>query len=170
MKLREKLASIAIVALCVIIGGASVVLANSVSQRDALRSLKRAITEANAPALTADQETQLNTLITAYRDALPDEPDEALEAAREAFDAAILAGNLTAAQAQATIIANRTAELTNNKLRAEAAFEIGALAALRTGGQYDPLVTRFSAERVLALVGSLVGHGFGGGPGRGPHR
>jgi hypothetical protein len=170
MKLREKLASIAVLALCVIIGGASVASANSVSQRDALRSLKRAITEASAPALTADQETQLNTLITAYRDALPDEPDEALEAAREAFDAAILAGNLTAAQAQATIIANRTAELTNNKLRAEAAFETGALAVLKTGGQYDPLVTRFGAERVLALVGSLVGRGFGGGPGRGPHR
>jgi hypothetical protein len=170
MKLREKLASITALLLCVIIGGASVALANSVAQRDPLRSLKRAITEANAPALTTDQETQLNTLITTYKDALPDEPDAALEAARDAFDAAILAGNLTAAQAQATIIANRTAELTNTKLRAEAAFETAALALLKTGGQYDPLVTKYGAERVLALVGSLVGRGFGGGPGGGPHR
>jgi len=170
MNLREKLANIAVLMFCVIIGGASVTLANNVSQRDPLRSLKRAITEANAPALTTDQETQLNTLITTYKDALPDEPDEALEAAREAFDAAILAGNLTEAQAQAAIIATRTAELTNNKLGAEAAFEIGALAVLKTGGQYDPLVTKYGAERVLALVGSLVGRGFGGGPGGGRHR
>lgn len=168
MKLREKLASIAIVALCVIIGGASVVLANSVSQRDALRSLKRAITEANAPALTADQETQLNTLITAYRDALPDEPDEALEAAREAFDAAILAGNLTAAQAQATIIANRSAELSKIRLQALAKFQIDVQAVLKAGGQWELLKTKFG-ERLVGIVGSLAGGpGFGGrGPGGG---
>jgi hypothetical protein len=165
MKLHMKLAGIAFLLLNLIVATATAQPA-----RDPLRGLKRALTEANAPALTAAQETQLNTLITAYQDTLPDEPDAALEAARDAFDAAVLAGNLAAAQAQAAIIATRTAELTNNKLRAEAQFEIAALALLKSGGQYDPLVTKFGADRVLALVGSLVGHGFGGGPGRGPHR
>jgi hypothetical protein len=168
MKSQVKLAGVAFLLLCLVAAGATTTTAQQT--RDPLRGLKRAITEANAPALSADQETQLNTLITAYRDALPDEPDAALEAARDAFDAAVLAGALTAAQAQATIIANRTAELTNTRLRAEAAFEIAALASLKTGGQYDPLVAKFGAERVLALVGSLVGRGPGGGPGRGPHR
>jgi Spy/CpxP family protein refolding chaperone len=160
MKLRMKLTALM---LCAITVFTAMAQTPNGPRRDPLGALKRAISEANAPALTTDQETQLNTLITAYKDALPDEPDAALEAARDAFDAAVLAGNLTAAQAQATIIANRTAELTNNKLRAEAVFEIGVLALLKNGGQLDPLVTKFGADRVLGLVDSLIGRSFGGG-------
>ncbi len=94
---------------------------------------------------------------------LPDESDEVLEAAREAYDAAILAGDLAAAQAQATIIANRTAELTGAKLLAKAQFSIGALAVLKSGGQFDLLVAKFGDDRVLSLVESLIGHSGGGG-------
>ncbi len=154
---------ILVLMLCTIAGGATTDLAQNGPQRDPLRTLRRAITEANAPALTADQETQLTTLITAYQDSLPDEPDTVLEAARDAFNAAVLAGNLSAAQAQATIIANRTAESTNTKLRSKAVFEIGVLAVLRSGGQLDPLVQAYTSERVLGLIDSLVGRSFGGG-------
>lgn len=149
--------------LCAMVSSASPALAHDGGQRDPLRSLRRALTEADAPALTTEQETQLNTLITNFRAALPDEPDEMLEAARTAFNNAVLAGDLTAAQAQAQIIANRTAALANARLQAEAQFEIGVLAVLRSGGQLDPLVARFGNDRLLGLVDSLIGRSFGGG-------
>lgn len=140
------------------------------TQRDPLAQLKRAITQASAPTLTSIQETALTTLITAYKDAQPDEPDATIEAAREAYDAAILAGNLAAAQAQATIIANQSAALAKARLDAQAKFDIDVLAILSNGGQLSPLNTKFGADRVLGLVNSLAGHGgggLGGGPGGG---
>lgn len=128
-----------------------------------LSSLRRAIAQANATALTTDQETQIAALVTAYRNALPDDDDdEALEAARDAFDAAVLAGNAAGAQAQATVIANLNAAQTAARLNAEATFEIALLALLRTGGQLTPLVTQFGNDRVLSLIDGLLG-GSGGG-------
>jgi hypothetical protein len=149
--------------LCMGLGGASVAFGINSQQRDSLRSLRRAIADANATALSTDQETQINTLITNYKAALPDDSDDALDAAREAFDAAILGGDLATAQAQAAIIANRTAALSSGRLHADAVFEIGVLATLKSGGQLDPLIQKFGNERVLALVSSLIGHLFNGG-------
>ena len=138
--------------------------------RDPLSGLKRAISQANATALTTQQETDLTALITTYKAALPDGSDDALEAAREAFDAAILAGNATAAQAQAVIIANRTAALVSARLSAEITFEIGVLANLKSGGQLDALTTKYG-DRVLDIVRSLAGGGgFDGGRPGGPGR
>ena len=165
---RGKMAAAAALILCAMLSSSMNVLANEGTQRDPLRSLRRALTEANAVALTTDQETQINALITAYRDALPDDNDDVVEAARDALNAAVLAGNLTAAQAQATIIANRTAALTSARLVAEAQFEIGVLAILRNGGQLTALVTEFGNDRVLGLIDSLIGRGLGGGFGGGP--
>jgi len=168
---RGKMAAAVALILCAMFSSAVNVLANQVQQqRDLLRSLRRALTEANAAALTTDQETQINALITAYRDALPDDNDDALEAARDALNAAVLAGNLTAAQAQATIIANQTAALTRARLVAEAQFEIAVLAVLRNGGQLTALVTEFGNDRLLGLINSLIGRGLGGGFGGGPGR
>ncbi|MDQ3013572.1 MAG: hypothetical protein M3X11_23065 [Acidobacteriota bacterium] len=139
--------------------------------RDPLSGLKRAISQANAPALTTQQETDITALITAYKAALPDGSDDALEAAREAFDAAILASNAAAAQAQAVIIANRTAALLSARLRAEITFEIGVLASLKNGGQLDALTTKYGSDRVLGIVRSLAGGGgFDGGRPGGPGR
>ena len=163
MRLRERFASITILLICAIAASATMATAQRAPQRDPLASLKRAITEANAPELTTAQETQLNMLITNFKDALPDEPDEALEAARDAYDAAILAGNLTAAQAQAMIIAARFAQLNNARLQVEARFKIDALALLQSGGQLAPLKQKFGDDRVLGLIGSLAGRGRGGG-------
>lgn len=140
------------------------------TQRDPLAQLKRAITQANAPVLTGTQETALNALITAYKDAQPDGPDAAIEAAHDAYVAAILAGKLADAQAQATIIANRAAVLSKAHLDADAKFDIDVLTILSNGGQLAPLNTKFTAERVLGLVDSLAGGhggGFDGGPGGG---
>src|ERR1041384_6535036 len=123
MKLRVRYASLSALLLCLSV--ASTALAQT--QRDPLAGLKRAITRANAPALTTQQETALTALITAYRDALPDGEDAQLEAAREAFEAAILARNATAATTAAQTIATRTAALTLAALQAQATFEIAVL-------------------------------------------
>ena len=166
MKLQNRIVSTNVLMLFIL--AASVVTALAQPSRDPLAGLKRAITQASAPALMAQQEADITALITAYRDSLPDEADDELAAAREAYDAAILAGNLAAATAQATIIANRTAALGNAKLVAQATLEIGVLAILKTGGQFTPLQTKLGDDRLLALVGSLAGHGAGPGGGRGP--
>jgi hypothetical protein len=171
MGLLAKLLGITLLLLCTFVGSVAIMPA-SPGQPDPLGLLKLALTEAGAPALTAAQETQLNTLITSFRSAQPTEPDAALEAARTAFDDAILAGDLTAAKAQAAIIASRIAALTSAELQSEAQFEIAALALLKAGGQLDLLNQKFGADRVLELVESLIGHPYGGeqpgvGPGRG---
>src|SRR5262249_19327365 len=138
MKSETSLSNRAVQLLCIILVSATLGFGHNGQQRDSLRALRRAIADANATALTTDQETQINTLITTYKSSLPDDADDTLGAARDGFNAAVLAGDLTAAQAQAAIIANRTAELTGARLQAEAVFEIGVLATLKSGGQLDP--------------------------------
>jgi hypothetical protein len=152
-----------ILSLCLLTIGIATAMAQS-STRDPLAGLKRAITQASAPALTAQQEADLTALITAYKDAQPDEPSEELQTAREAYDAAILAGDQTAANAQAVIISNLLATASNTKLQTQARFEIAVLASLKAGGQFTALQTKLGDDRLLALVGSLAG-GPGGGPG-----
>ncbi len=165
MKFYSRLFGATVLMLGVMIAG---VTTFAQRQHDPLGSLKRAITQAGAPSLTTQQETDLTALITSYRDAQATEPDAALEAARDAFNAAILKGDLAAAQAQSVLIANRSAELTNARLQALAKFEIDVLTILKTGGQLDALSQKFGDDRLLNIVGSLAGHGFGDGPGRGP--
>jgi hypothetical protein len=133
------------------------------STRDPLAGLKRAITAASAPVLTATQETALTALITAYQAALPTSDDAALETARDAYDAAILAGNQTAANTAADQIAARHAVLSAARLKLSAKFSLDVLANLNTGGQLTALNTKFTADRVLQMVRSLAGGGgFGG--------
>ncbi len=167
MRSRNRLACAVILALGLITGASSLAMAQRGGQRDALGFLKRALSEAGAPALTSEQETQLNTLINDFRSSLPTGPDEALKAARDAYSAALLAGDLTAAQAQATIIASRTSELSSARLQAATKFQIEALAALKNGGQLDALRQKLGDERVVGLISSLAGGPPFGGPPRG---
>jgi len=174
MRSQLRLTSVTLLLLGLMAGAATITSAQRGQQRDALGFLKRALTEAGASALTSEQETQLNTLITNFRSAQPTEPDSALETARDAYSAALLAGDLTAAQAQAAIIASRTAELSSARLQASTKFQIEALAVLKSGGQLDTLRQKLGDEHVVGLIGSLVGGPpfgggrFGGGPGFGP--
>jgi hypothetical protein len=140
-------------------------LAQTTPQRDALGFLKRAITQANAPTLSAQQETELTALITSFRAAQPDGPDTALETARDAYEAALLAGNAAAAQTAATAIATRQAQLNDARLKAEAQFVIAVFTNLKNGGQFAPLQAKFGDERLLDIVQSLTGHSEGGRPG-----
>lgn len=184
MRMQGRFVSSAALLLCALVASAVITVAQPQRpqrDRDALGFLKRALTEASAPALTTQQETQLNTLITSFREARPDGPDEQLDAARTAYNNAVLAGDAAAATAQATIIANRSAALTAARLQADAQFKIAVLAVLKSGGQLDALQQKFGAERVLGIVSSLAGwrgfggpggpgHGFGPRPGNGPRR
>lgn len=155
-----------------LVGLTASVTTTSLAQRgqrhDPLGFLKHALAEAGASALTSDQETQLNTLITNFRNARPSEPDATLKAAHTAYIAALLSGDLSAAQAQAAIIASHTSDLSSARLQAVTKFQIDALAVLK-GGQLDALRQKLGDEHVVGLIGSLAGGPpFGGPPGGGP--
>lgn len=133
---------------------------------DVLAGLKHALEEAGAPALSTAQEDQLKDLITAFRQAQrQQEPSEALQAAHRAYDAAILAGNLAVAQAQATIIANAQAAAANARLQAHAKLQIDVLNVLKTNAnQVALLQQRFGSAGLTHLLAAVAG----GGPRRGP--
>ena len=121
--------------------------------QDPLATLKRAIGRASAPALSPAQEAALTRLIDEYKAAIPDEEwDEVEEAAEDAFEAAILAGDFAAAQVHATTYTTREAQLEYLKMEALARLSIGSIAVLKSGGQYAPLVRRFGTDRLLDLL------------------
>lgn len=169
IRIQELLIKTAVLLFVGVFGGNATALAQPGHQRDPLGFLKHALTEANAPALSTDQETQLTTLITNFRNAnKPTGPDETLKAAHAAYAAAILAGDTAAAQAQAGIIASKMAELSGARLQAQAKFDTDVIAILKAGGQLDPLKQKFGDEHVVGLVSSLAGGPGFGGPGFGP--
>ncbi len=146
---------------------------NTFAQRptpDPLRGLKKALEQAGALALTTTQEEQLKTLIQTYRDSQTKEPSAALQAAYDAYEAAILAGNQATANAQAVVIANLRAVAANAHLQAEAAFKLAVIALLKTNGDQAALLrTKFGDEGFLRILDSLAGGGgSGGGHGSGP--
>lgn len=133
---------------------------------DPFRGLKKALEQAGAAALTTTQEEQLKTLIQTYRDNQSHEPSEEVQAAREAYDAAILAGNQVAANTQAVVLANLRAAAIASHLQAEAKFKLDVIAILQTNGdQAGALRTKFGDEGFLRILGGLTrsGRGPGGG-------
>jgi hypothetical protein len=156
--------------LMLIVAAAAISYAQGGRVSDPFTSLKRAITQAGAPALSTTQETALTALVSEFKAALPDEgDDDTLETAREAYDAAIIAGDLAAAQVQITIITTRMAQLQDARMQAQARYAIAALTVLKSGGQYDPLVAKYGSDRAVSLVMQLIGRGGQGsdGPGGG---
>jgi Spy/CpxP family protein refolding chaperone len=141
------------------------------SASDPLRGLKRALEQAGALALTTTQEEQLKTLIQTYRDSQTHGPSDALQAALDAYDAAILTGNQAAANAQATVIANLRATATNAHLQAEATFKLAVIALLKTNGDQAGLLrTKFDDDGFLRILDGLAGGHGGPGGGRGGGR
>ncbi len=120
-----------------------------------LARLGRALQDANAPALTTDEQTKIAGLISSTTISRP--PSNALQA----FEAAILAG--TVDQTAAKTITD--AQAANFMARANFASSVAQI--LITNGQLTPLVTKFGSTRVVQLLDSLVGGGFGAGRGRG---
>lgn len=168
MYLNKKMSILSGTALlvCALLTNLALASTQQKAARDPLGSLKRALTEAGAPALTTDQETQITAAVTAFRAAQPDEPSEALQSAKAAFDAAILAGDLAEAQKQAGIISGLIAANNNAHFLALAKFATDVRTILSNGGQLTYLTQKFAAERVVGIIESLVGHGGFGGGGR----
>ena len=140
--------------------------------RDPLAGLKRALASAGAPALTSAQESELNALITARRAALEGQtPSTVLQTAQLAYNDAILASNLAAAQAQADLIANEQAGIARTALKDSAKFQIDVLNVLKSNGaQYSLLLGRLGTQGVSRLLASLSPGGGPRGPGRGVGR
>lgn len=164
MTTRRNLLAIAITGVSLIVGGAVLasVQQGPPAQREPLGRLKRAITEASAPVLTTEQETQLTDLVKAFREVNKPTPNEAFKAAHDALNAAILAGNQAAVQTQIEALAVLQTVQAKTRLAADAKFKADVLAILRAGGQLDPLKQKLGDERLVGLAGSLAG---GGGPG-----
>ena len=138
MRFRGRFAGATAVLLCALVGSATLAQAQRGPQHDPLGFLKRAITEANAPALTTQQETQLTDLINAFHQGRTHTPDQTLQNSHKADATAILAGDQSAAQAAAATIASRTAELSSARLQAETKFRSDIVNLLKSGGQFGP--------------------------------
>lgn len=145
-------------------------LAQSTTAPDYLAPLKRALQAAGAPALTPQQETQINTLITTFRASrTPQPPSSTVQAARAAYDDAILSGKPAVATAQIPTIVNEMTANATTRLQEGANFAISVVQVL--GGSVDLLKTKFGTDRTARLLESLAGGpGFGGGPRQGAMR
>jgi Spy/CpxP family protein refolding chaperone len=170
MTREKRFVPIAVMFICMIATGVTAVFGQRQGRPGPLEFLTRALNEAGAPALSAEQQTKLTGLFESLRSAAPIEPDPTLATARAAYDAAVLAGDLKAAEAQAPILSARMAELNTSRMKARAKIQIEALSILKSGGQLDALLAKFGEERVLGVLGPLSGPPFGRGPGPGGPR
>jgi hypothetical protein len=173
MKLKFDTTTLILIAACLLVTAATAFAQPAQPpRREPLGFLKRAIADAGAPELTADQETQLTSLIRTFHESTP---SDAEKAAHRAFNDAILAGDLAGAQAQAGLLA----QFSSAHLQSSAKLQIDILNILKTGGQLDALKAKFG-EGLIQILGSVAGGpGFGGpgrpgggpgGPGGGPPR
>jgi hypothetical protein len=112
--------------------------------------LERALQAADAPTLTPDEQSRITSLISSTTTSQP--PSSAVQA----LEATILAGNTD--QIAAKTITDTMAA--NFLTRANFASSVAQI--LTSGGQLTPLVTKFGSTRVVQLLNSLVGGGFGG--------
>jgi len=139
------------------------------STADHLARLNRALTDAGAPALTTTQEQQLNALITTVRSSRQGRgPSPEVQAARTAYDNALLAGDTNTAVAQAAVIASAMTADMRTRLEADANFVVQALSVLKSNGdQFGALQRSVGNAGVVRLISSLAGGpgGFMGGPG-----
>ncbi|MDX2043706.1 MAG: hypothetical protein SF097_20990 [Acidobacteriota bacterium] len=133
-------------------------------QPDVLAGLKHALEDAGAPDLSTQQEEQLKALITQARNAGgPSQDNDAVMQARKAYEAAILAGNMSAANTAAQTMASAIAAGMTQGLQAKASFDVQVLAILKSNQQqFNALTARFGSKGVFHLVDSLIG-----GPGVG---
>ena len=159
------------VIFCAAFVGLSAILVNAQPARlapEPLRGLKHALETAGAPALSSQQEEQLKTLIQQFHDSRKAQtPDPGFGEARKAYDAAILSGDVAAATAAAQTLSNLMATHSAENLKAEAGFQIQALAVIKSNQQqYDALVQKFGNSGLVRLLGGLAVGPFGrpGGP------
>jgi hypothetical protein len=160
-------------ALGLIAGAVSAFAQSERPPMDNLAQLKNAIQTAGVSALTSTQESSIQALIIAFRDAHKPAAVAAGQDARTAYENAILNGDNATAAAQAIILANAQTAAIAQREKDSAAFAISVISILKTNaGQVEKLVANMGASRFVRLVLGLAGGpgGFGtrgGGTGRG---
>jgi hypothetical protein len=119
----------------------------SARQRDPLAGLERALQAAGAPAITPSEQASIIPLISQFKPVPPS------GSAVQTLEAAILAGSTP----DTTQIASNMA--TNLQNRASFASQVAGI--LNSNSQLTPLVTKFGTSRVVQLLESILGGGFG---------
>ncbi|MBN1569464.1 MAG: hypothetical protein JXA73_16580 [Acidobacteria bacterium] len=138
---------------------------------DNVSFLKDALQAAEAPSLTAEQESSIRALIEAFREShrVPAQ-NPAVQDARAAYENAILNGDIEEATTQAQTIGNAEAnEMTQRQIDA-ASLAISIINVLKTGsGQIEALSAKMGAGPFVRLMLNMAGgpRGFGP-PRRGP--
>lgn len=134
---------------------------SSHAKRDPVARLTNALQSAGTSALTSDQQQQLQSLIAGYKAAHPaGAPDPVLQSARNDLQTAILAKNSAGVADPAGKIASEMANNTTSRLEGLANFSIQALGIL-SSDQITALQTRLGSARLVRLLESLAGGGFG---------
>jgi hypothetical protein len=141
-----------VVAIAFILAGLpAVAQGQAAAQRNPLAGLERALQAAGAPALSSAEQTSITSLIAQYK------PVPASSTVTQALETAILAGTPPDTTA---ITGNMT---TNFQNRVTFASQVAGL--LNSNSQLTPLVTKFGTSRVVQLLESILGGGFGAGRG-----
>jgi hypothetical protein len=118
--------------------------------------LQMIIQKSGAPALTADQQSQLESLIQNYKATWKSEgPDPAIQSAHKNYENAVLSGDAAAAKAAADALAAAIANNLPRRLEAKAAFEIQAQSILRP--QIDAMRQEVGNGGIAMILGSLSG-------------
>jgi Spy/CpxP family protein refolding chaperone len=162
MKLKCKYKSLFAFALCLITGMSGFGWAQAQNtQGNSLFFLDMAVQKSGAPALTADQRSQLETLMQNYRsEQQANMPDPAIREAHKNYENAVLSGDSAAAKAAADALAAAIAGDMPRRLEAKAAFEVQALNILQP--QVNALRQEMGNGGLSLLLGSLARAGMPG--------
>jgi hypothetical protein len=129
-----------------------------IGQGNPLMRLQAAIQRSGAPALTSDQQTDLQALIQNYQSAQRSAgPNSEVQSARQNFQNAVLSGDASNAAAAADALAGAMATSLPKRLEALADFEVKALGILQRQGQASILQQQLGNDRFMALLESLAG-------------
>ncbi len=125
--------------------------------RNPLAMLERALANAGANPLTSDQQQQLQTMITTFRNGHQKQaPGGALQSDRSQLESAILAKDSAGAKAAADKLAADMTGKTTTNLEDLANFDIQALGVLQSD-QVTALQNHVGTAGVVRLLESLTG-------------
>jgi hypothetical protein len=148
-----------------VVGATQFVMAQTPQpNRDKLITLKNALRAANAPALTAQQEQQMNAAIDTFRATnVQQGPSAELQANRNIFENAIVAGDTITSQRVADQIISVLASELSASIQARINFEIFMVNMLNgsfteNNSQMALLIQKFGTQRVIFMIQGLAGN------------
>jgi Spy/CpxP family protein refolding chaperone len=129
----------------------------SQTTRDSLVTLRNALNQAGATALSSAQEQQLKDLISTFRSERKSQsPDTVLKSAKKNYDEAILSGNVANATTAADQLAKAVSDRSLKSFEARATFLAKAYAVLQSD-QVSALESSVGKDGVLKALRSLIG-------------